>query len=730
MAGTPRRICMALLLIAAASAPAQEAPPRPVNGEEPPTPFVPLRPRTAEDRTRIDAAAEFAAARALERQGRRVEAIERLQDALKVAPDSAAILRRLALLNLSVGKLEAAAEASRKVLELEPEDASSIGFLVRYHLQKQDPASAVALLDGVLKNPKLAHTAPAYLVAARELGDLCAGPLRDAPRAADAYAKLLDPIDEKAANALSPADLRRVLGDEPAASYQQFGEVFYDARRYDLAARAFRRGLDYDADSVALPRELALSLLRLNKPAEALATLEPFLRRQPPGREPYEALAEILSALRRSAEFLPKLAALAKADPKNLPLQYLLADRYRADGQPGKAEAIYKELIANQADARGFAPLAATLFKEKRLEELIRLLGEAVLKPEGFEAIQPQVELIITDVGYADALLAAGIKMMEAEPPTLSESSRKVLVAIAAGSRNFDKLIAMQRLVVKRAPSVIAYRELCDDQFKGGKFADAGDTVESMFAAFAEQRRDPQWLGDLCRARFLAGNYDAAIAAARDGLALNPAEPYFLGFIGMSLAKAGKTDAAIAHYQDMLARFPDDEMVARRAHSGLSTLYIDLGQLDKGEQELELIYRRDPEDAMINNDLGYLYADLGHKLDQAEAMIRKAVESEPENHFYLDSLGWVLYKRDKLAEALEPLEKAAKDPTADASASHHLGDLYFRLKRFAEAKASWEAAEKLGLRSSPPDKQVEEVRKKLQALSKLGPGDPPGGTNP
>lgn len=728
MAGTPRHICMALIL-AAATAHAQEAP-RPVNGEEPPSPFVPLRPRTAEDRARVDAAAEFAAARSLERQGRRVEAIQRLQEALKAAPDSAAILRRLALLNLSVGRLEAAAEASRKVLEVEPEDAASISFLVRYHLQKRDPASAVALLDGVLKNPKLPRTAPAYLVAARELGDLCAGPLRDTPRAADAYAKLLDPIDEKAANALSPADLRRVLGDDPALAYQQFGEVFYDAKRYDLAARAFRRGLDYDATNVALPRDLALALLRLNRPAEALEALEPFLRRQPPGREPYEALAEILAALKRSAEYLPKLADLARADPKNLPLQYLLADRYRADGQPAKAEAIYKELIAGQADLRGFAPLAATLFKEKRLDDLIRVLGEAAQRPDSLEAVQPQIELITTDVGYADALLAAGIKQLEAEPPTISDNARKVLMGIALNCRNFDKLVAMQRLVVRRAPSVVAYRELCDDQFKGGKYADAGDTLEALLAAFPDERKDPQSLGDLCRFRFLAGRYDDAIAAAREGLGPNPAEAYFLGFIGLALARQGMTDAAIAHYRDMIARFPDDEKVLKRAHNGLSTLYVDLGQFDKGERELEQIYRREPDDPLINNDLGYLYADRGHKLEQAEAMIRKAVDSEPENHSYLDSLGWVLYKREKLAEALEPLQKATQDPTADATASNHLGDVYFRLKRFAEARASWEAAEKLATRSNPPDKQVEGVREKLKALSKLGPGDAPGGNNP
>ena len=63
----------------------------------------------------------------------------------------------------------------------------------------------------------------------------------------------------------------------------------------------------------------------------------------------------------------------------------------------------------------------------------------------------------------------------------------------------------------------------------------------------------------------------------------------------------------------------------------------------------------------VNNDLGYLYADQGKNLEKAEAMIRKAVQEEPDNCAYLDSLGWVLFKRGKVKEAVEPLEKAVKN---------------------------------------------------------------------
>ena len=61
-----------------------------------------------------------------------------------------------------------------------------------------------------------------------------------------------------------------------------------------------------------------------------------------------------------------------------------------------------------------------------------------------------------------------------------------------------------------------------------------------------------------------------------------------------------------------------------------------------------------------NNDLGYLYAEQGKNLEKAEAMIRKALLEDKSNRAYLDSLGWVLFKRGKAKEALEPLDEGRR----------------------------------------------------------------------
>src|SRR5262249_38306730 len=126
-------------------------------GPEVPPEFVPRRPRTAEDRSRIEALHDYVDARALEKQRKLPEAIALLERALKKDPDSVALLRRLSLLYAARGRVEQAAEFSRKILAAEPGDTEAIQDLVEYHLRKKDYAGAEGLLKSILDNPKLAR---------------------------------------------------------------------------------------------------------------------------------------------------------------------------------------------------------------------------------------------------------------------------------------------------------------------------------------------------------------------------------------------------------------------------------------------------------------------------------------------------------------------------------------------------------------------------------------------
>src|ERR1700736_619225 len=110
-------------------------------------PFVPLKPRTAEDQARIDALRYYCAARALEDQGSYSEAIRLLERANEKTPGSVAILRRLSRLSFGTGRTVPALNYSRQVLEADPSDTATLHRLVTYLAERKgDTAGAEALL--------------------------------------------------------------------------------------------------------------------------------------------------------------------------------------------------------------------------------------------------------------------------------------------------------------------------------------------------------------------------------------------------------------------------------------------------------------------------------------------------------------------------------------------------------------------------------------------------------
>jgi len=101
----------------------------------------------------------------------------------------------------------------------------------------------------------------------------------------------------------------------------------------------------------------------------------------------------------------------------------------------------------------------------------------------------------------------------------------------------------------------------------------------------------------------------------------------------------------------------------------------------------------------------------------AESMVRKALQEEPENYAYLDSMGWVLYRLDRLPEAGQNLRRALEYMSSDATVHDHLGDVYFHEGKIREAIAQWQSSLKNYETSAPTEVEqgdVAKVQKKLE----------------
>jgi tetratricopeptide (TPR) repeat protein len=93
---------------------------------------------------------------------------------------------------------------------------------------------------------------------------------------------------------------------------------------------------------------------------------------------------------------------------------------------------------------------------------------------------------------------------------------------------------------------------------------------------------------------------------------------------------------------------------------------------------------------MTLNYLGYMLADKGIRLPEALKLIRKAVELEPMNGAFLDSLGWTYFKMGQYELAEDNLRQAVERDQTDPTVHDHLGDLYEKTGRIRLAAAQWQ----------------------------------------
>jgi Tfp pilus assembly protein PilF len=186
---------------------------------------------------------------------------------------------------------------------------------------------------------------------------------------------------------------------------------------------------------------------------------------------------------------------------------------------------------------------------------------------------------------------------------------------------------------------------------------------------------------------------------------------------------AGRYDEAVRHLNGMLSEATSDQQKAELLRLQ-SWVHQRQGQMDVAEQRMREAHTLSPNDAGINNDLGYTLADAGKKLDEAKSMIRLAVAEEPHTAAYLDSYGWVLYKNNELAEARLWLHRATNMENGDDPVLYdHLGDVLWRSGEKDEAVKIWKRSlelndERASDGEEPAEKEVSErVKQKIKAAS-------------
>ncbi len=702
---------------------AAERRPAGVEVEDPPEPLVPRRGGTSADEYKQRSLSYYAAGLMYEQQGEREEALRHYQKALRYDPAAVAVLRQVIEVAWSLERHQEAIRYALKAAEVAPSNAELLERLAAFLADEKDVRQAITLYEKAIELRKGQEKTVPYVHAHALLARLYARQ-EDFPKAARAFDVVLAALDKPDDYGLRGRAKTQLEGDE-GVTYALIGETYLRADRIDDADAAFERAFKRSGDEALRAYHRAQVAEKRKRYDEALRHLDEYLAAESDdaGVDPYELLRRVFAARGKSAELPAKLESLLKQDPKNMPLRYFVARHFRDAGDHAKAKPLYEELVRKAPTIDAYTGLLEASAATQDVVRQLEVLAEVAGKTGSLDAVKKFVEPLAGDKGRSDGLFAIARKKAAESQPEDGKPLALAAALVAVEAKRWTDAGEFFELALlhdpKSAPQVyLAWGlGLLSDE----KYADA---VKVFHRAVDENVTpdNPAFQTYLALALEFDGRTEEALKMARAASELGEGALRYESRIPWILYHAKRYDEAVRAYEALIAKFDKqhkddgDRQLLREARLSLSNIYVLLGDVAKAEGPLEAILDEFPDDVGAKNDLGYLWADQGKNLELARAMIEKAVEADPKNRAYRDSLGWVYFRLRRFQEAVVELEIAAEgepgDEPPDGVILDHLGDAYEAAGRSADARRTWtRAAQRFD--EAEETKKAAEVRKKL-----------------
>jgi tetratricopeptide (TPR) repeat protein len=337
---------------------------------------------------------------------------------------------------------------------------------------------------------------------------------------------------------------------------------------------------------------------------------------------------------------------------------YLLSQAERASGDFTAAEATARKLIAqNAANPRGYSALAEALIARRRYTEIIEALVPAAAKFRSSPEPAVSLGLLLPRLGFAYQQVG----------------------------RHNEAIAIFEELRALSPKDTSITGDLIEAHLSAKHYQTAVDVARSARV----ERPDDVWLATLeARALHLSGKADEGIAVLAELVARRGNDPQAHMALANVYSDTSRGTDAVRVLREAQSKFPSEMAIVFQ----LGAVYERHKQFTDAETAFRQVIDRDPKHAPALNYLGYMLAERGERLSESVELIKRALEIEPENGAYLDSLGWAYFKDGRLDLAEVNLKLAAEQLTTNSVIQDHYGDLLFKLERYQEAVDAWKQA--------------------------------------
>jgi len=521
--------------------------------------------------------------------------------------------------------------------------------------------------------------------------------------------------------------------------YYNYIEAYLHIKKNNLdkAIYYLTKTIKDDRENLYLQRELAIFYLMQKDNLNALNIVENIIDKNPDDIEALIMYGRIKQSLEQIDDAKQAYEKVIASDPAQEKVYLLLGGIYMEEGDLVKALKIYKQLVDKYPEfyagyffiGKIYAEQGKIVDAEKEFLKALDL--EPDLEEAGFELIE-----LYKGIGEEQ-------KTINTYKEILKRNSNNIRAAIELGLLYYkngriedsDKLF--KDLAEKSLSDSEVIRKVAQICLDKKKYNDAIITIEGMLKS-------------------LPGSSDIHYAAGMAYNAINDKETAIAHFkqvpwdskfyhnsvirISFLYQELGKTREAINLLENLIKNDPDKpelmlylasfyeeneefykaEKVLEKAikidpknvelHFRLGVIYDKWDKKEAAIESMKTVISLEPHNANALNYVGYIYAELGINLDEAERLIKEALKHSPDDGYITDSLGWVYYRKGRYKDALKLLKKAVDLAPDDPVILEHLGDVYLKMTNKKKALMFYERS----LLKREKDKA--DIEKKIQDL--------------
>ncbi len=475
--------------------------------------------------------------------------------------------------------------------------------------------------------------------------------------------------------------LKKVIAQYPqiAALHVYLAEQYLRMQAVDQALAATQTASTLDPTYVPAYLLRSRLLVVQNQFDKAIAELETLRKRIPTDEDVFTTLARLYMQQQQYARALQIMQEYLRREPESLTAYYYLGTLYGTHlKQYDRAIAMFRRLIN--------------------------------LQPENIQARKALVQIYLN----RDDLRGALHELSALEQHAVGDLSVQVRIAVLHYElKEYDQAIQCIEHVLQQTPHANKLRYYLGVIYEeSGHFEQAKDTYDELPTS-SSYFKDAMMRVATYYMRHQ--QLDEAIATLEDGVRRNKTVPEFYEYLTF-LYQQKKDDAGAIR---VLRRATHQFAKQPRFFYTLGILYERTRDRSKAVRAMLGVLKLQPENALAMNYVAYMYVEWGKKLDQAEAMLQKAIELQPTDGRIVDSLGWLYYRRGEYAKALDLLERADALSPDEPTILRHIAQTLIATGRKQDAASLLQHAATLVKQQSPAEvEELSAIQRVLATLEK------------